>query len=97
MRMRLETEPSQLVDLFQSTKRLKRFKKVKLPRTAREDQRKIPFAKLTTTKVVLELVNNALLLQHAHQSNLAVSKAVKCLVLVLLEQIEIFKIEHSFT
>jgi hypothetical protein len=67
-RMRPRTEPSLSQDPSQFSKPFKRSRLDKQERTAKEDQRNRPFAKLTMPKVVLELVKNALLLQYAHQT-----------------------------
>jgi len=68
-RMRQRTELSSSQDQFQSSKPFKRLRLDKQERTAREDQRNRPYAKLTMPKVDLALVKtNALLLQYANQS-----------------------------
>lgn len=65
--MRQRTEPSLSKDPSQSSRPLERSKLDKPERTAKVLPRNRPSAKLTITKVVLDLHKNALLLQSAHQ------------------------------
>jgi len=84
-RMRQRTELSSSQDQFQSSKPFKRLRLDKQERTAREDQRNRPYAKLTMPKVDLALVKTiALLLQCADQPFNQEVEAVQDMVLDLM-------------
>src|SRR5574343_517715 len=69
IRTKLKTEPLLSQVKSQFSKLLEELRLDKLEKTAKEDPRKILYAKLTTTMVVLELVKNVLLFHLAHQTS----------------------------
>jgi hypothetical protein len=75
------TEPSLLLEVFQSLNNFN-FKRADRPvKTQKEDPRKIQSARLTMLKVVLELQQNALMLLFAPSRDLSEFKVVQDKVL----------------
>lgn len=69
MSKRIEPSPSK--EAFQCWKPSEKWSADKLEKTARASQRKILFAKLTTLKVVLARVQDALMSQYAQSHHLS--------------------------